>query len=309
MKCALYLLALSACSALHAQQQGTVTYVYTDPQGTPLAEADANGNITKTYDYTPYGTAALGTPPSGPGYTGHVNDPETNLVYMQHRYYDPVTGRFLSVDPVSPTAGNQSNFNRYSYVADNPVIRIDPDGRVTTCANGTCTITADTFNKQKSNGQTVVASAEVKAAGQAGMSTVAVHDGSEEKMGFIVKASDGSLKVQNASDTKTGQTATGNTATATIPTGAVAVTHGHIDSGSNRSNGMVDDPKSNGGYGDTMGLVAGLPEATVSLGQVGWHEISDGQLQFSYPAGALTGNQNTKMQNNLNKEQSKFEQQ
>ena len=48
---------------------GTVTYVYTDPQGTPLAEADANGNITATFDYAPYGSQALGTAPSGPGYT------------------------------------------------------------------------------------------------------------------------------------------------------------------------------------------------------------------------------------------------
>lgn len=53
-----------------AQTTGTVTYVYTDPQGTPLAEADAQGNITATYDYAPYGTIALGTPPNGPGYTG-----------------------------------------------------------------------------------------------------------------------------------------------------------------------------------------------------------------------------------------------
>ncbi len=55
----------------HAQS-GKVTYVYTDPQGTPLAEADANGNITATFDYKPYGSQALGSPPAGPGYTGHV---------------------------------------------------------------------------------------------------------------------------------------------------------------------------------------------------------------------------------------------
>lgn len=30
---------------------GKVTYIYTDPQGTPLAEADASGNITATFDY------------------------------------------------------------------------------------------------------------------------------------------------------------------------------------------------------------------------------------------------------------------
>jgi RHS repeat-associated protein len=122
-------LAFLVSGFVHAQQNGTVTYVYTDPQGTPLAEADANGNIIATYDYTPYGTTALGASPNGPGYTGHVDDPETSLVYMQHRYYDPASGHFLSVDPVVPTAGNTFSFNRYDYVNDNPVNHIDPDGR------------------------------------------------------------------------------------------------------------------------------------------------------------------------------------
>ena len=110
---------------------GTVTYVYTDPQGTPLAEADANGNITATFDYAPYGSQALGTAPSGPGYTGHVNDPDTGLVYMQARYYDPVVGRFISTDPVGPAAGNPFNFNRFAYANNSPAVNIDPDGRCT----------------------------------------------------------------------------------------------------------------------------------------------------------------------------------
>ena len=118
-------------TAAHA---GSVTYVYTDPQGTPLAEADSNGNITATFDYTPYGGQALGTAPSGPGYTGHVNDPDTGLVYMQQRYYDPSTGRFLSTDPVMPSAGDPYSFNRFAYARNNPVINIDPDGREAPCA-------------------------------------------------------------------------------------------------------------------------------------------------------------------------------
>gem|GEM_PF-4312126 len=48
--------------------------------------------------------------------------------------------------------------------------------------------------------------------------------------------------------------------------------------------------------------------ATVSRGQVGWHEMQDGQLQFTYPAGALNGSQNQQMQNNLNVEQLNFQQ-
>mgnify|MGYP001046769125 CR=1 FL=1 len=123
---ALVLLMLWLGGIAHA---GTVTYVYTDAQGTPLAEADASGNITATFDYAPYGSQALGTPPSGPGYTGHVNDPDTGLVYMQARYYDPAVGRFLSVDPMGPTPGNGFGFNRYSYANNNPYRYIDPDGR------------------------------------------------------------------------------------------------------------------------------------------------------------------------------------
>ena len=124
-KCVCYLLVL-LCGVAHAN---TVTYVYTDPQGTPLAEADANGNITATFDYAPYGSQVLGTPPNGPGYAGHVNDPDTGLVYMQARYYDPATGRFLSVDPFAPAAANVFNFGRYVYANNNPIKNTDPDGR------------------------------------------------------------------------------------------------------------------------------------------------------------------------------------
>ena len=113
-------------------QAGTKSYYYTDPQGTVLAKADQQGNIVETYDYAPYGVQVLGVPPEGPtGYTGHVNDGESGLVYMQQRYMDPQTGRFLSVDPVGLNAGNPFDFNRFSYVNNNPVINSDPRG--TTC--------------------------------------------------------------------------------------------------------------------------------------------------------------------------------
>jgi uncharacterized protein RhaS with RHS repeats len=55
-------------------------------------------------------------------------------LYMQARYYDPAVGRFLSVDPVGPAAGNAYNFNRYDYANNNPIVNIDPDGRCSWCA-------------------------------------------------------------------------------------------------------------------------------------------------------------------------------
>jgi RHS repeat-associated protein len=63
-----------------------------------------------------------------PGYTGHVEDRDLSLTYMQQRYYDPVIGRFYSNDPVGFT-GEPDTFNRYSYANNNPYKYTDPDGR------------------------------------------------------------------------------------------------------------------------------------------------------------------------------------
>jgi len=48
---------------------------------------------------------------------------------MQQRYYDPVAGRFLSVDPVTTDAKTGDHFNRYVYAENNPYKFKDPDGR------------------------------------------------------------------------------------------------------------------------------------------------------------------------------------
>jgi len=48
---------------------------------------------------------------------------------MQQRYYDPIAGRFLSVDPVVTDAATGKQFGRYTYAENNPYARIDPDGR------------------------------------------------------------------------------------------------------------------------------------------------------------------------------------
>src|SRR5690606_25374044 len=61
-----------------------------------------------------------GRPRPGPGYTGHYRDVGTGLVYMQQRYYDPMVGMFLSVDPVTALSNPVGYFNRYRYAADNP---------------------------------------------------------------------------------------------------------------------------------------------------------------------------------------------
>jgi RHS repeat-associated protein len=105
-----------------------VTYIHTDALGSPVARSDAAGNIISRTRYEPYGGTAGGVTPTI-GFTGHVNDADTGLVYMQQRYYDPVAGRFLSIDPVTTDANSGLSFNRYSYANNSPYRYIDPDGR------------------------------------------------------------------------------------------------------------------------------------------------------------------------------------
>ena len=110
---------------------GTRTYLHTDGLGSPVAETDSVGNLVVDARslHEPYGLLAYGPAAQGPGYTGHVRDVVTGLSYMQQRYYDPIAGRFLSVDPVSANPSNGSNFNRYWYANNNPYGFVDPDGR------------------------------------------------------------------------------------------------------------------------------------------------------------------------------------
>lgn len=49
---------------------------------------------------------------------------------MRARYYLPGLGRFLSADTIVPDLGNPQSYNRYSYVYNNPLIHIDPDGHI-----------------------------------------------------------------------------------------------------------------------------------------------------------------------------------
>ncbi len=61
------------------------------------------------------------------GYTGHEMLDNLSLVHMNGRIYDPKLGRFLS-DPIIQAPGNLQNYNRYSYVLNNPLRYTDPSG-------------------------------------------------------------------------------------------------------------------------------------------------------------------------------------
>ena len=62
------------------------------------------------------------------GYTGHELLASVDLVHMNGRLYDSTTHRFLSPDNYVQNPYNTQNFNRYSYVLNNPLSSIDPSG-------------------------------------------------------------------------------------------------------------------------------------------------------------------------------------
>lgn len=62
------------------------------------------------------------------GFTGHEHLDNTGLIHMNGRVFDPAIGRFLSADPNIQSPTNAQNFNRYSYVLNNPLKFTDPSG-------------------------------------------------------------------------------------------------------------------------------------------------------------------------------------
>jgi RHS repeat-associated protein len=44
------------------------------------------------------------------------------------RFYDPAIGRFLSVDTIVPRPSDPQSLNRFSFVRNNPLNRVDPSG-------------------------------------------------------------------------------------------------------------------------------------------------------------------------------------
>ncbi|UOO43825.1 DNRLRE domain-containing protein (plasmid) [Priestia megaterium] len=94
----------------------------TDEQGTIVASFDYDswGNILKES-----GTLADSVPFR---YAGYRYDKETNLYYLQQRYYNPDTGRFLTLDPLLGAKEIPTTQNGYSYGDNNPVMNVDPNG-------------------------------------------------------------------------------------------------------------------------------------------------------------------------------------
>lgn len=62
------------------------------------------------------------------GFTSHEMLDNIDLIHMNGRVYDPLIGRFISADPFVQAPLFSQSWNRYSYVANNPLSYVDPSG-------------------------------------------------------------------------------------------------------------------------------------------------------------------------------------
>jgi RHS repeat-associated protein len=112
----------------------------TNLQGDVLAILDSSKKVVASYTYDPYGKvlSATGTLAEiNPlRYRGYVFDSDTGFYYLQSRYYDPTTCRFINADSYASTGQGLLGYNMFAYCGNNPVICVDPDGNtcVMTCS-------------------------------------------------------------------------------------------------------------------------------------------------------------------------------
>jgi RHS repeat-associated protein len=119
----------------------TPYYFHTNGIGSVTAITDQNGQLVERISYDLYGMPTFTdykTDPQNPQvvgssvignellFQGRRFEKETNLVYFRARYFDPIMGRFLSVDPM----GYQDSMNLYQAFWMNPVNFVDPLGLI-----------------------------------------------------------------------------------------------------------------------------------------------------------------------------------
>lgn len=102
--------------------------------GDVVGLADANGNVTKSYDYDIFGNEKNIDPKdTNPfRYVGEYYDNETGDYYLRARYYNPADGRFISEDTYEGDVKDPLSLNWYTYCEDDPVNGVDPSGHIPT---------------------------------------------------------------------------------------------------------------------------------------------------------------------------------
>ena len=124
------------------KHNGNIYFYRKDAQGNIIAILDYSGDVVVEYKYDAWGNHAVldasGMDITAETHIGNMNpfryrgyyyDTETDLYFLQTRYYDPETGRFISRDSIEYADPETINgLNLYAYCGNDPVMCADPSG-------------------------------------------------------------------------------------------------------------------------------------------------------------------------------------
>ncbi len=102
-------------------------YLHRDHLASVRIVTDQAGNTVEQTAYAAYGEATNPAMQTAKNYIGERFDPETGLLYLHARYYDPAFGRFISPDDWDPNLPGVGT-NRYAYAENDPVNKADNNG-------------------------------------------------------------------------------------------------------------------------------------------------------------------------------------
>jgi RHS repeat-associated protein len=113
------------------RESGTLHYLFSDHLGSTGVSYRVWDGQTVRQLYKPWGEARYtsGSLPTKYTFTGqYSNVNEFGLLFFNARWVDPALGRFAQADSMVPNPGNPLDWDRYSYVRNNPLRYVDPSG-------------------------------------------------------------------------------------------------------------------------------------------------------------------------------------
>ena len=124
-------------SATSFSYNGPMYFYVKNLQGDVIRIIDLAGTEVASYVYDAWGNIkdTKGEPTireiNPIRYRGYVYDTETSLYYLQSRYYDPFTGRFLNADIYCDTGTSTPlSTNMFAYCENNPISNADEGGYI-----------------------------------------------------------------------------------------------------------------------------------------------------------------------------------